>query len=204
LTARLLQARTGLILASASARRRELLQDAGIEFQVETARIDELTGEGMTARELCLFNAQRKAHEVASRFPRCVVLGADTVVSLDGRIFGKPADLSEARAMLEQLCGRIHEVLTGVCLLHKSQGKRCGFVEPTRVKFRSLREVDLEAYLRSIHPLDKAGGYAAQEDEGRLIECVEGSMSNVIGLPVERVLTALNRHFLPVMEGDRQ
>jgi septum formation protein len=187
-----------LILASTSARRRELLREAGINFQIEAARIEEFAGEGLTARELCLLNAQRKAMEVGSRFPQCVVLGADTVVAFDGRIFGKPADLSQARAMLEELCGRVHEVLTGVCLVHKSQGKRCGFAESTRVKFRSRREVDLESYLHRIHPLDKAGGYAAQEDEGRLIECVEGSMSNVIGLPVERVLAALNEHFPPL------
>jgi septum formation protein len=176
-------------------RRRELLRGAGINFQIEAARIEEFSGEGLTARELCLLNAQRKAVEVGSRFPQCVILGADTVVALGGRIFGKPADLSQARTMLEELCGRVHEVLTGVCLVHKSQGKLCGFAESTRVKFRSRREVDLEAYLRSVHPLDKAGGYAAQEDKGRLIECVEGSMSNVIGLPVERVLAALNEHF---------
>lgn len=192
-----------MLLASASARRRELLEDAGVDFEIEAAQIEELAGEGMTARELCLSNAQLKAVEVATRFPQRVVLGADTVVSFDGRIFGKPADLAEARAMLEELCGNVHEVLTGVCLVQKSQGKLCGFVESTRVKFRSRWEVDLEAYLRSIHPLDKAGGYAAQEDEGRLIECVEGSMNNVIGLPLERVLAALNEHFPPARDEGR-
>jgi septum formation protein len=195
LSAELSQTQRGLLLASASARRRELLQGAGVDFQIEAARIDEFVGGELTARELCLINAERKAIEVAARFPRCVVLGADTVVSFEGRIFGKPGDLSEAQAMLEQLCGNIHEVLTGVCLAQKSEGKLCRFVESTRVKFRPRQEIDLERYLRSIHPFDKAGGYAAQEDHGRLIECIEGSMSNVIGLPIERVLTALNKHF---------
>ena len=97
--------------------------------------------------------------------------------------------------MLDELCGRIHEVLTGVCLVHRSQGKLCRFTDSTRVKFRARREVDLDDYLRSIYPLDKAGAYAAQEDHGRLIECVEGSMSNVIGLPVERVVMALRERF---------
>jgi septum formation protein len=188
-------ARATLLLASTSPRRRDLLRKAGIDFQIEGARAEELTGGHWTARELCLFNAERKAMEVASRFPDCLVLGADTVVSLEGQVLGKPGDFREARAMLERLCGRIHEVLTGVCLVRKSERKLCRFVEATRVKFRSLQEVDLEDYLRSIHPLDKAGGYAAQEDQGRLIECIEGSMSNVIGLPVERVLAALNKHF---------
>jgi septum formation protein len=188
-------ARAGLLLASASDRRRDLLRRAGIEFQTEIAQVQELTDEAIPARELCLLNAQLKATEVASRFPDRIVVGADTIVSFEGRIFGKPHDVAEARAMLEQLCGRIHEVLTGVCLVHRRQGKLCRFTDSTRVKFRPRREVDLDGYLWSIYPLDKAGAYAAQEDRGRLIECVEGSMSNVIGLPVERVMMALNERF---------
>ena len=185
----------GLLLASASERRRELLRRAGVEFETEIAQVQELTGAGMPARKLCLLNAQLKATEVAARFPDRIVLGADSIVSFDGKIFGKPRDAAEARAMLDELCGRIHEVLTGVCLVHRSQGKLCRFTDSTRVKFRVRREVDLDDYLRSIYPLDKAGAYAAQEDHGRLIECVEGSMSNVIGLPVERVVMALRERF---------
>lgn len=188
-------ARAALLLASTSSRRRDLLKKAGVDFRVEAARTGELAGGEWTARELCLLNADRKALEVASRFPDCVVLGADTVVSLEGQVFGKPADFDKARAMLEMLCGRVHEVLTGVCLIQKSERKLLRFVESTRVKFRSRQTVDLEDYLRSVHPLDKTGGYAAQEDQGRLIEYIEGSMSNVIGLPVERVLAAFNEHF---------
>ena len=184
-----------LLLASKSPRRHDLLRKAGIAFEIEAARSEELTGGHWTARELCLINAERKALEVASKFPERIVLGADTVVSLERQIFGKPASLREAQAMLERLCGRIHEVLTGVCLVRKSDRKLCRFVESTRVKLRSRQVVDLEGYLQSIDPLDKAGGYAAQEDNGRLIECIEGSMTNVIGLPIERVLAALKSHF---------
>jgi septum formation protein len=184
-----------LLLASKSPRRHDLLRKAGIAFEIEAARSEELTGGHWTARELCLINAERKALEVASKFPERIVLGADTVVSLERQIFGKPASLREAQAMLERLCGRIHEVLTGVCLVRKSDRKLCRFVESTRVKFRSRQVVDLEGYLQSIDPLDKAGGYAAQEDNGRVIECIEGSMTNVIGLPIERVLAALKSHF---------
>ena len=184
-----------LLLASKSPRRHDLLRKAGIAFEIEAARSEEFTGGHWTARELCLINAERKALEVASKFPERIVLGADTIVSLEGQIFGKPANLHEAQAMLERLCGRIHEVLTGVCLVRKSDRKLCRFVESTRVKFRSRKVVDLEGYLESIDPLDKSGGYAAQEDNGRLIECIEGSMTNVIGLPVEQVLAALKKHF---------
>ena len=145
-----------------------------MSFQVEAARIEELSDPALTARELCLINAESKAFEVAARFPGRVVLGADTVVSLDNRTVGKPRDLVEARAMLETLSGRIHEVLTGVCLIHRAGEKMCRFVESTRVKFRPRDEINFEAYLQSIHPLDKAGAYAAQEDEGLLIERLEG------------------------------
>ncbi len=103
--------------------------------------------------------------------------------------------MAEAEAMIIALCGRVHEVLTGVCLVHHSTSRVCRFVESTRVKFRPRDEVNIPAYLESIHPLDKAGAYAAQEDNGRIIECIEGLMSNVIGLPVERVLQAIDQHF---------
>ena len=127
--------------------------------------------------------------------PDRIVLGADTVVSLENRTFGKPKDMEEARWMLEQLAGRIHEVLTGVCLVHRNRQRMVRFVEATRVKFRPLNAVNLDQYLATIQPLDKAGAYAAQNDEGRLIERIEGSMSNVIGLPMEAVLANLAKHF---------
>jgi len=117
------------------------------------------------------------------------------VVALDGKTFGKPRDLAEARSMLEQLCGRIHEVLTGVYFVQREEKKICRFVESTRVKFRPREDIDLDAYLAAINPLDKAGAYAAQEDEGRLIEELEGAMSNVVGLPIERVMAVLRVHF---------
>lgn len=165
-----------------------------MDFVVEASQIEELTDPALPARELCLLNAESKALDVASRNRDQLVLGADTVVALDGRTFGKPADLPAARAMLEALCGQTHEVLTGVCLVHLEVQRLTRFVESTRVRFRPRSEVDLDAYLATVHLLDKAGAYAAQEDEGRLIECLDGSMSNVIGLPVERVLIALKEH----------
>lgn len=97
--------------------------------------------------------------------------------------------------MLEQLAGRIHEVFTGVCLVHRNGQKMHRFVEATRVRFRPLNAVNLDEYLTTVDTLDKAGAYAAQEDNGRLIEYIEGSMTNVIGLPVEAVIKALEKHF---------
>ena len=158
---------------------------------VEASQTEELTDPALSARELCLLNAESKALDVAVRHRDRLVLGADTVVTLEGRTFGKPETIAAARTMLETLCGKTHEVLTGVCLIHLGADRMSRFVESTRVRFRPRSEVDLEAYLATVHTLDKAGAYAAQEDEGRLIECLEGSRSNVIGLPVERVLAVL-------------
>ncbi len=167
-----------------------------MNFQVEAAQIEELSDSELSSRELCLVNAESKALEVANRFPNRIVLGADTVVSLEGKDLRESrVDLAEAKSMLEQLAGRIHEVLTGVCLVHRDGQKMVRFVEATRVKFRPLNAVNLDEYLATVHTLDKAGAYAAQEDAGRLIERIEGSMSNVIGLPVEAVLAALEKSF---------
>lgn len=142
---------------------------------------------------LSLHNAERKARDVAARFPDEVVLGADTVVTLGEEVFGKPADMAHAAAMLGRLAGKVHEVVTGVCLIRLSDGQVCLFHESTRVKFRSLDRKQIDSYLQRIHPLDKAGAYAAQEDGGEIIEHVEGSFDNVVGLPVRRVLEALTQ-----------
>lgn len=191
-----------LVLASASPRRRDLLMAAGFEVVVRPAEVEELTG-GLAARDLVLANAELKALAVAAHAQGDLVLGADTIVVLDGEILGKPRDLSHAAEMLGRLGGRTHEVLTGVCMLRGGEVTRCSFVESTRVAFRVLDEATIEAYLADINPLDKAGSYAAQEDRGRLIEQIEGSMENVIGLPVARVLAAIELHFIELFNGKR-
>ncbi|MFZ0615599.1 MAG: Maf family protein [Chthoniobacterales bacterium] len=183
-----------LVLASASPRRRDLLGGVGFEVIIRPADVEELTG-GLSPRDLVLANAEMKALSVAAVTPGDLVLGADTIVVLDGEILGKPRDLAHAAEMLARLGGRVHEVLTGVCLLRGGAVSRCSFVESTRVSFRALDETIIANYLAEIDPLDKAGAYAAQEDQGRLIERIEGSLENVIGLPVARVLEAIETHF---------
>jgi septum formation protein len=170
------------------------LEAAGFEVIVSPADVEELAG-GLAPRELVVTNAEMKARKLAATIFGDVVLGADTVVVLDGEILGKPRDLDHASEMLRRLSGRTHEVLTGVCLLRGGKVEQCSFVESTRVSFRPLDETVITEYLREINPLDKAGSYAAQEDRGRLIERIEGSMDNVIGLPVGRVIMALESHF---------
>ena len=182
-----------LILASRSPRRRDLLAAAGIEALCAPSDVEELSETEDAPATLALANAELKAMAVALERPDDLVLGADTIVVLDGEIFGKPRDLGHAAEMLGRLAGRAHEVITGVCLVHWAKRHVAKFTEATRVRFRALDEAQISDYLAAIDPLDKAGAYAAQDDGGRIIECVEGSFSNVVGLPVERTLAALEK-----------
>ena len=180
-----------LILASGSPRRRELLTKAGLSFRVLSPEVEELSGDDHEPRELALTNARLKCMAVSLGMPEAVVIGADTVVALDGRIYGKPVDLAEAAQNLRDLSGRVHEVLTGVVM---AQGdRRSEFVGSTYVKFRELRELDIEDYLSKVYVLDKAGGYAAQEHRELIIEGFEGDYDNIIGLPVSLVLGQLEK-----------
>lgn len=183
-----------LILASASPRRQDLLRQCGVTFEVVPAAIPEVHNELLTARELSLLNAHRKARAVAKRYPDRLVLGADTVVALGTRLYGKPADQTDAVRILTDLQGRTHEVVTGVCLMHLRPGRECLFAEVTAVTFRPLRAEQIRDYLARVNPLDKAGAYAIQEHGDLLVAEIRGSYSNVVGLPVERVLEVL-RHW---------
>jgi septum formation protein len=173
-----------LILASSSPRRRELLENAGIPFTVRPANVDEsvLFGEDAVAHVRRL--AAAKAQAVAAG-PTDLVLGADTVVSLDGAILGKPRSLSEAKLMLKALSGRTHQVYTGICL-------RFGLrslvdVATTEVRFLPISDTDIEIYVRSGEPMDKAGAYGIQGMASRYVSSITGCYFNVVGLPVSLV-----------------
>lgn len=178
-----------LILASASPRRRSLLAEQGWEFTVMPADVEEITPAHLSPAETALWNARLKAHAIARASTDALVLGVDTLVALDDRVFGKPADLDEAFAMLSALNGRTHEVFSAVCLV--ASGQERTFIEGTRVHFHRRSPAELRAYLARIGPLDKAGSYAAQEDDGGMIARVEGSFTNVIGLPMEALAREL-------------
>jgi septum formation protein len=138
-------------------------------------------------------NAQNKARAIAGRHRDAVVIGADTEVVLDGVVFGKPRDLAEAGRMLAKLAGRRHEVLTGVCVIHRAFDTEVTFAERTRVWMKALTAEQIRDYFTKVNPLDKAGAYGAQEFGELIIERVEGSFSNVMGLPVERVRGTLEK-----------
>lgn len=181
-----------LILASASPRRAQLLQSAGVDFVVMTADTTELGPEHLTPHECVQINAYRKARAVAKQHPDALVLGADTEVSLDGRVFGKPASLDEAAEMLAALEGRTHEVASGVCLVRSRPFWQRLFVVSTLVTFRRLGTAQIQEYISRTRPLDKAGAYAIQEEGHLVVEAIDGSFTNVVGLPVARLLEELN------------
>ena len=185
--------RPRIVLASASPRRRDLLSEAGFEFEVEPSHTQEIAHEHFTVREIVLWNAKAKAEEVSRRRPDALVIGADTLVAIDGAPLGKPRDLNDAHAMLRRLNGRAHEVFSGVWLSWGTRQQALGFVQTSRVSFRELSEKEMRDYLRRIDPLDKAGAYAAQEenDATRIIAKIDGSRTNVIGLPMEMLKKAL-------------
>jgi septum formation protein len=180
-----------IVLASASPRRAELLRQMGVEFKVVESEVAEIHHEQLTAFEVSQINAYRKARSVAKKLPDMLVLGADTLVYLDTRFFGKPATLEEAYQMLEELQGRTHQVVTAMCLLHLREHRQRISAERTAVTFRALDATKIRRYLNHVNPLDKAGGYGIQEDGDSIIENISGSYTNVVGLPVERLTAEL-------------
>ena len=180
-----------VILASGSPRRQELLQAMGIPFTVLVKQIDESFPESLTGANAALFIASKKAdayqNEAASG---SVVITADTIVCIEGKILGKPADEAEAFSMLRMLSGKCHEVITAVCLLHKQQ--KVLFHDTTLVCFKPLTDEEIRYYISTCRPFDKAGGYGIQEWIGLIgIERIEGSYHNVVGLPVRKVYEQL-------------
>jgi septum formation protein len=181
-----------LILASGSPRRTELLRQIGCDFRTVPSDATELHTEQLTVHELAQVNAYRKARAVAKKFPDALVLGGDTLVCLGTKVFGKPRDLEDAYQMLQQLSGKTHQVVTGICLLHLREHRQKLFSETTSVTFRPLDAVSIRRYLMQVNPLDKAGAYAIQEQSDQIVENVLGSYTNVVGLPVEKLRDELS------------
>lgn len=179
-----------LILASASPRRRELMACTGVPYQVITADAEELkTGEPET---LVMENARRKAQAVWRQHPDSAVLGADTVVYQHGKVLGKPKDQADAKAMLRSLSGAWHTVYTGVCVI-TPDGKADVRFDASRVQFVPLTDADIDWYIATGEPMDKAGAYAVQGRAGMYVSRIEGSYSNVIGLPMHLVRDMLKK-----------
>jgi septum formation protein len=168
-----------------------LLSEAGFEFETASPLVAEKFDAALTLRELTLWNAIRKGMSVAQRRPDAIVLAADTLVALYNRIIGKPADLNEAARILRRLSGQTHEVCSAVAIYQQTSGRSAVFYDVSRVRFHRLSEATIESYLAKVGPLDKAGAYAAQGSGAEIIAEIEGSFTNVVGLPMEKTVVAL-------------
>lgn len=182
-----------LILASASPRRRELLAQLGVPFDVVAAEVTEHEESSTDPRVMVAHNAALKADWVSARHPAAVVLGADTTVFVDGAALNKPRDLRAAREMLRRLSGRTHTVFTGLAVRQASAGMRIDEGVSSEVTFKSLDEPTIDTYLARVHTLDKAGGYAIQEHGELIVAGHRGSFTNIIGLPLETTKQILTR-----------
>lgn len=177
-----------LVLASESPRRKRLLHSLGIDFRVAPSNADESGPTGASPAQTAEQRAFLKASSISSLNRDSWILGADTIVVLEGRIFGKPSDEAEAASMLQLLSGRVHEVITGMCLLSAAADfTRVGSVV-TRVWFKDLSPGEIAAYVRTGKPMDKAGAYGIQEPGAFLVKAVEGSYTNVVGLPLSETI----------------
>jgi septum formation protein len=188
-----------LVLASASPRRQELLRNADIAFTVQAAGVSEVPFAGESPRDCAERLAGEKARAVSRERPHDLVLGADTIVVVDGLMLGKPRDPADAARMLGLLSGRAHEVITGVCLMGPGQSAATPAFEDTRsettrVMMHRLTERDIASYVSSGEPMDKAGAYAIQGRASRWISRIEGDYFNVVGLPVTLVFRMLREH----------
>ena len=182
-----------IILASKSPRRALILKQLGLNFEIVESRAEEESFEGnCLIAEFVVKMSLKKSSEVAERIPRGIVIGADTVVSIDGDILGKPKDRNDAINMLKKLSGKTHTVYTGVCvILNPDNIKKCDF-EVTKVKFRDLDENEIIYYIDSCGVMDKAGSYGIQDFAATFVERINGCYSNVVGLPITKVYLLLN------------
>lgn len=179
-----------IILASQSPRRKQLLEQAGYEFDIIVADVDETNPPGMSGLLVPAFLARKKAAVIAAQYPDRTIIAADTVVVLDEEILGKPKDAADATAMLHRLSGRMHQVVTGVCIQKGSEQEDFSVI--TEVFFRPLSAAQIDYYIGTFKPFDKAGSYAIQEWIGMVgIEKINGDYYNVMGLPVGELVQHL-------------
>ncbi len=182
-----------LILASESPRRNELLKQMGLDFEVVPSNVPEDFVQAESPQEHVMRLAEAKAREVANRYPEYWVIAADTIVCIDGSILGKPTGRDEAVEMLRRLSGREHRVWTGFSVLHSGKGESDKEVVQTTVRMKTLTAAEIEWYVHTGEPLDKAGGYAIQGIGSFMVESIRGSYTNVVGLPLCELIQMLTR-----------
>ncbi|EMA6342800.1 nucleoside triphosphate pyrophosphatase [Bacillus cytotoxicus] len=180
-----------LILASGSPRRKELLELANVPFEVVVSEVEETIGAYSSPADIVMALALQKASAVAETHEESIVLGADTIVTYDSHILGKPKDAAEAKEMLQLLSGKTHEVYTGVALISKE--KTVTFYERTEVTFWELTEEEIDVYIATKEPLDKAGSYGIQGKGAIFVQQIQGDYYSVVGLPIARLVRELQQ-----------
>jgi septum formation protein len=188
-----------IVLASQSPRRVELLKEISAQFEVAPSSIEEVLDPGLRPEENAQNLARAKAESIASNFPDCWVIGADTLVTLDHEIFGKPEDEEDAKRILKKLSGREHLVVTGICVVGPKKTLDKAVV--SKVKIKPLTDQEIEDYISTGEPMDKAGAYAIQGEGNFMVRSFSGSKNNIIGLPLDELKILLKKTYHPTYRG---
>lgn len=193
-----------IILASASPRRKEILENASVKFEVMASSIEELTLDGESPCQMVMRLAFEKGMDIASIQKSDLIISADTIVVIDNTVLGKPKNEIEARKMITSLSGRTHQVITGISLINLDNNKKIIDYVISNVKFKNLSEEDINDYIRTKESLDKAGAYGIQGYGALLVDEIQGDYFNIVGLPISRLSDLLKKHFNInlFMEGD--
>lgn len=181
-----------MILASQSPRRRELLSLITSDFRIIPAKGEEFLPEKISPENAVLALSEQKAKEIYADYKGEIIIAADTIVAIDGKILGKPKDEADAFEMLKTLSGRVHEVFTGVCVIFPN-GEKERFFDETKVEFYPLSDKEISDYIKTGEPMDKAGAYGIQEKGALLVKRIDGDYYNVMGLPVAKLFRVINR-----------
>ena len=184
-----------IILASSSPRRKEILQNANIKFEVKTSDIDETVLDGEMPISLVLRLALEKGMEISNNHPQELIISADTIVVCDNQILGKPLDENDAIKMLTKLSARTHQVITGISLIHLATNKKIIDYVVSDVKFKQLSQQDIIDYVNTKESLDKAGAYGIQGYGAMLVEKIDGDYFNIVGLPISKLSDLLKKYF---------
>ena len=188
-----------IILASASPRRKEILEKTGLKFKVDESDYEEKTDPGLKPHDLARFLSREKARDVARRHRNALVIAADTIVVLRGRLFGKPRNEEHAKEMLKALSGKAHSVITGFTIIDTAGKKELSRSVESKVFFKRLSADEIEAYIRSGEPLDKAGAYGIQGLGAVMVKKIEGDFFNVMGLPLDALAESLKKFGVNVL-----
>lgn len=184
-----------IVLASASPRRREILENTNIKFDIISSSIDELVLEGESPCHMVMRLAFEKGIDIASKRKSDLVISADTIVVLDNTVLGKPKDEEEAKTMITSLSGKTHQVITGISLINLENNKKIIDYVISNVKFKKLSENDINDYIKTKESLDKAGAYGIQGYGALLVEEIQGDYFNIVGLPISKLSDLLKVHF---------